>query len=165
MKTLLLCTVVLSREFLKFQARDVDDLQHSAPAVLGTRRSRAAAEARALQRGLEAGAGGASLAARGGAAIIQWSSWGGWACEGDARERFLWGTVLAPYGGDYYLAELVRVDSNGERGRVLFLDYDEYATVAMSELLEADETTVAGVLHMRLMGTVLLHHMTTIFRR
>eukprot|EP00946_MAST-07B_sp_MAST-7B-sp1_P001639 g1639.t1 len=52
--------------------------------------------------------------------------------------------VLAPYGGDYYLAELVRVDSNGERGRVLFLDYDEYATVAMSELLEADETTVAG---------------------
>ena len=56
------------------------------------------------------------------------------------------------------------MDSNGERGRVLFLDYDEYATVAMSELLEADETTVAGVLHMRLMGTVLLHRMATIFR-
>ena len=45
--------------------------------------------------------------------------------------------VLAPYDGDYYPVEVVRIDSNRHSARVLFTGYGEFATVPVAHLSEA----------------------------
>ena len=45
--------------------------------------------------------------------------------------------VLAPYDGEYYPVEVVRIDSNRHSARVLFTGYGEFATVPVAHLSEA----------------------------
>ena len=124
---------------LKFQARDVDDLS-----TLRQLSSERGVPVPRLKRELPTGL--KLVRRRFSAAREGRSSSGAAGVGGRARvtqgRTFLWGCVLARRW-DYYLASWY-VWFKWERGRVLFLDYDEYATVATSELLEADETTVAG---------------------